>query len=240
MNTPNEPADDPPTDLADALHADPAMVARLIADEQSAAGPDGPRGARTKAKLKDAALEAFEELGWTPTRVQDIVKRAGVSHGTFYTYYKNKTALLDELVRERMTHLIALGMQEWEAADVRGALERIIGGFLDRYQQDTIVMRTWLQAARDDPEFGQLYRAARKIFIERVAVQVAATVQASGQARDFSPVTIASALVAMVEHFAYCWLVLGEEHDRDQAVASLVMVWGSTLNSLAGFQVCEP
>jgi len=226
-------------DSTDAIHADPQMVAWLLANEQSAGSEDGSRGARTKAKLKTGALEAFEELGWTPARVQDIVKRAGVSHGTFYTYYKNKTALLDELVRERMTHLIALGMQQWEAEDVRGALERVIGGFLDRYQQDSIVMRTWLQAARDEPEFGQLYRAARKVFVERVAEQVDATVQASGQARDFSPVTVASALVAMVEHFAYCWLVLGEDHDRDEAVASLVLVWGSTLNTLAGFGVCD-
>ena len=229
-------------EASDALRADgadSALVSSLIAEGQAAAGEDRSRGAKTKAKLKAAALEAFSELGWSPTRVQDIVSRAGVSHGTFYTYYKNKAVLLDELVRERMTHLIALGMQQWEAEDVRGALERVIGGFLDRYRQDAIVMRTWLQAARDEPSFGQLYRAARKIFIERVAQQVDATVQASGRAREFSAMTVASSLVAMVEHFAYCWLVLGEEHDRDEAVASLVLVWGSTLNTLAGFEVCD-
>ena len=52
--------------------------------------------------------------------------------------------------------------------------------------------------------------------------------------------TIASALVAMVEHFAYCWAVLGEDHDRDAAVEALVLIWGSTLNEIAGFPVVRP
>jgi len=41
----------------------------------------------------------------------------------------------------------------------------------------------------------------------------------------------------MVEHFAYCWLVLGEPHERDDAVAALVLVWGGALNALASFRL---
>jgi hypothetical protein len=31
--------------------------------------------------------------------------------------------------------------------------------------------------------------------------------------------------------------VLGEDHDRDEAVESLVMIWGSTLNEVAGIDI---
>ncbi|HEX9767164.1 MAG TPA: helix-turn-helix domain-containing protein, partial [Nitriliruptorales bacterium] len=80
------------------------------------------RGAKTQARLRKAALQAFEELGWQATRVQDVVERAGVSHGTFYTYYDNKAAVLIDLVADSQAALLALALQPWEAEDARGAL----------------------------------------------------------------------------------------------------------------------
>ncbi|HVM00702.1 MAG TPA: TetR/AcrR family transcriptional regulator [Egibacteraceae bacterium] len=207
---------------------------RLAADEAARS-----RGERTAQRLREAAREAFAELGWQATRVEDIVKRAGVSHGTFYTYYENKTAVLAALVRDSEAAFSALAAAPWKADDVRGALERVIGGFLERYRADAVIMRTWLQAARDERGFSSLYVESRALFVDRVAEHVAAAVAASG--RDAVPParTVASSLVAMVEHFAYCWLVLGEEHAAADVVDSLVLVWGSTLNALAGFEVVD-
>ena len=193
-----------------------------------------PKGARTAARLRQAASDAFAELGWQTTRVQDIVRRAGVSHGTFYTYYDNKAALLDDLVRASQAELDALASAPWHAHDVRGALERIIGGFLDVYRRDLVVMRTWLEAARDERVFADLYLEMRAVFVRRVAQHVTAAVHVSGRSGGPPAETVASALVAMVEHFAYCWLVLGEPHDRADAVDGLVLIWGSALNALTG------
>jgi AcrR family transcriptional regulator len=191
----------------------------------------------TAARLRQAALIAFEDLGWQATRVADITRLAGVSHGTFYTYYDNKAALAEELVRSSMADLMALASEPWKADDARGALERIIGGFLDVYQRDRVILRTWLEAARESRPFSVRYLETRGAFVDRVADRVAAAAAVSGRVDDKQARTIASALVAMVEHFAYCWAVLGEDHDRDDAVASLVMIWGSTLNEVAGFDI---
>lgn len=201
-------------------------------------GGSGRRSARTADRLRQGAREAFTDLGWQGTRVQDIVSRAGVSHGTFYNYYENRAAVLDDLVRASQADFVALASSRWEASDVRGALERIIGGFLDVYRRDAPILRTWLQAARDERGFSELYRESRALFVDRVAEQLAATVAASGRADAGPPArTLASVLVAMVEHFAYSWTVLGEEHERDDALHALLLVWGSTLNSLAGFEL---
>jgi len=199
--------------------------------------PTSGRGARTASRLRVAALDAFRELGWNATRVEDIVRRAGVSHGTFYTYYENKAAVLDDLVRSSQRDFAAMAAAPWEADDVRRALERTIGGFLDLYQRDLVIMRTWLEAARDEEAFADLFLQARALFVRRVAEHVGAAVTASG--RDDVPAagTVASSLCAMVEHFAYCWLVLGEPHERDDAVAALVLVWGGALNALASFRL---
>ena len=198
----------------------------------------GGRGSsRTASRLRQAAVAAFEDLGWQATRVADITRQAGVSHGTFYTYYENKAALAEDLIRASMDDLMALASEPWEADDVRGALERVIGGFLDVYQRDRVVLRTWLEAARENRLFSVRYLAARGAFVDRVADQIGAVAAASGRDETVAPRAVASALVAMVEHFAYCWAVLGEDHERDDAVDSLVLIWGSTLNEIAGFPV---
>lgn len=192
------------------------------------------RRGNTADRLRAAASEAFAELGWQATRVEDIVRRAGVSHGTFYTYYENKAAVLDDLVRSSQAEFVSLAAAPWEADNVRGALERVIGGFLDQYAADRVVMRTWLQAGRDEPSFATLYVQSRALFVQRVAQQLDAVVVASGRTGAPPAGTVASALVAMVEHFAYCWLVLGEPHDRQDAVEALVLVWSAALDNLAG------
>lgn len=200
----------------------------------------GRGSAPTAARLRQAAIAAFEDLGWQATRVADITRQAGVSHGTFYTYYENKVALAEDLIRGSMADLMALASEPWMADDVRGALERVIGGFLDVYQRDRVILRTWLEAARENRRISVRYLEARGAFVDRVAEHVGAVAAASGKADQPPPRAVASALVAMVEHFAYCWAVLGEDHDRDDAVASLVLIWGSTLNEIAGFPVVRP
>ena len=199
-----------------------------------------PRAAATAARLRDAARAAFSDLGWQAARVQDVVQRAGVSHGTFYTYYANKAAVLDDLVRSSQADLVALASDPWESDDVRGALERIIGGVVDLYERDAPVLRTWLAAARDERQFSDLYVELRGLFLARVAENLDTVIALSGH-RPVTPArTIAAALVAMVEHLCYCWLVLGEEHQRADVINAVVLIWGSTLNALAGFELVEP
>ncbi|MGH7822979.1 MAG: TetR/AcrR family transcriptional regulator, partial [Candidatus Binatia bacterium] len=43
------------------------------------------RRSDTRDRLLQAARDAFGSLGYVATRVDDIVRRAGTSHGTFYT-----------------------------------------------------------------------------------------------------------------------------------------------------------
>ena len=198
------------------------------------------RASRTAARLRQAAREAFAELGWQATRVQDIVQRAGVSHGTFYTYYTNKAAVLDDLVRYSQADLSDFAAESWEGDDVRTALEGIIGGLLDLYARDAPILRTWLEAAREERQFSELYVELRSRYVDRVSENIGSVVAMSGREPAVPPRTIAAALVAMVEHLCYVWLVLGEPHDRDDVLNSIVLVWGSTLNTLAGFELVQP
>ena len=56
---------------------------------------------KIKAERKDqivlAGLKVFCEKGYDGAKVDDIVKKAGCSHGLFYHYFRNKQEIFDEL-----------------------------------------------------------------------------------------------------------------------------------------------
>lgn len=211
-------------------------------DEPSDAVQEASGGDRadrsTAARLRAAARHAFAVAGWQGTRVQDIVTRAGVSHGTFYTYYANRAAILTDLLGEVESGFLELAQRPWAADDVRGALVEVIDGFLEHYRAHAPVIAAWLEAAREQAQFAERYRRARGVFISRVAEQVGATAAASRRERlPAPPSAVAATLVSMVEHVAWSWMTLGEPDDRDEALHSLVLIWGAALNELAGFEL---
>jgi len=188
---------------------------------------------QTAERLRRAARQAFADLGWSATRVEDIVGRAGLSHGTFYTYFENKAAVLADLVRTSQAEVNALADLPWGQDEVRAELEMAIGGFLDFYSRDLDIMRTWLDAARDEPALAELLLSSRAMFVAHVVEHFETELEAVGR-RDVPGLrAVASALVAMVEQSAYCWLVLDEPYQRDQAVEALVVIWESAFNALA-------
>ena len=62
-----------------------------------------PRFQRRKearpAEITRAAMEAFAEHGYAATRVDDVAKRAGVSKGLLYLYFKTKEELFKAVIR---------------------------------------------------------------------------------------------------------------------------------------------
>jgi len=62
-----------------------------------------PRYQRRKEErpqeITEAALAAFAENGYAATRVDDVAKRAGVSKGLLYLYFKTKEELFKAVIR---------------------------------------------------------------------------------------------------------------------------------------------
>jgi AcrR family transcriptional regulator len=62
----------------------------------------GPQGRQTVKKLLDAGLAEFNERGFQAVRVDDVVRRAKTSHGTFYLYFASKDDLFRTLLRDAL------------------------------------------------------------------------------------------------------------------------------------------
>jgi AcrR family transcriptional regulator len=91
-----------------------------------------PRWQRRKdarpEEIVAAALEEFVERGFAATRLEDVARRAGVTKGTVYLYFKSKEALFKAVVRETIVPVIAQGESLAQAftGSARALLEQLV------------------------------------------------------------------------------------------------------------------
>jgi AcrR family transcriptional regulator len=118
--------------------------------------------------LLEAALAEFDERGFQAVRVDDIVRRAQISHGTFYLYFSNKDDLFKALLKDAVDDMAVVSdafpvITRNEAG--RAALRRWVHEFSEIYIAHAAVFRTLAQAEVVDEElYGdglmQLFRLA--------------------------------------------------------------------------------
>jgi AcrR family transcriptional regulator len=92
-----------------------------------------PRFQRRKedrpAEITEAALEAFAEKGYAATRVDEVARRAGVSKGLLYLYFKTKEDLFKAVIRSFLSPKIDALISDVEQNDL-SAEEFVRGAFL--------------------------------------------------------------------------------------------------------------
>jgi AcrR family transcriptional regulator len=186
--------------------------------------PPVPSATDTRARLLAAARQAFADLGYGRARVEDVVARAGVGHGTFYAYFKNKRAALAALVSENAATLVDLAGQPWRPGDVRASLVEVLSGLSDLYDRDADLIALWTEASTQDPELGRILDEVRRQFVARIARNIE---RAAGQGvtRPVDPLTAATALAAMAEQTMFLRAVRKEPLDRDLTVETLADLW---------------
>lgn len=62
----------------------------------------GRQGRQTVNRLRRAGLAEFRERGFHAVRVDDVARRAGTSHGTFYLYFASKEDLFRTLLHDAL------------------------------------------------------------------------------------------------------------------------------------------
>jgi AcrR family transcriptional regulator len=81
-----------------------------------------------RTEIIDIAEELFLKSGYNETAVSDIVKRVGVSQGTFYYYFKSKEDIFNAII-ERYINDIKVGVKAIAAKDDINAIEKIMAFF---------------------------------------------------------------------------------------------------------------
>jgi AcrR family transcriptional regulator len=109
----------------------------------------GAQGRKTVRRLLEAGIAEFDERGFQAVRVDDVVRRAKTSHGTFYLYFSNKEDLFKTLLRDAL-HDMAIITGEFPVVTRndagRAALRTWIRRFCDTYAAHATVLRILSQA----------------------------------------------------------------------------------------------
>jgi AcrR family transcriptional regulator len=160
------------------------------------------QGRKTMRKLENAGMQVFAERGYHQARVDDIVRVARTSHGTFYLYFSNKEDLLRALA-------VTCAEQLDELADTVGTIDSTDDGyvelraFLDRfvstYRQYGVVIRAWMEGQVSEPDVDRLGVKA----FTHIANALSAQIAASGCAQAEDPAASVAALMALLERFSY-------------------------------------
>jgi AcrR family transcriptional regulator len=184
-----------------AVKRSPATTAARLGGQPAQERELRVQGRKTMQRLLDAGRAVFEKQGFHAARVDDIVKAAKTSHGTFYLYFANKEDLFRALALDAMAAMETLGTQLGPVtADAAGRSElRIwVGNFVDIYTAHGSVIRAWTDrefAARD------LGRRAR----DSLLALSGALSKRIDEARDLGDAALIEgvACLSMLERFNY-------------------------------------
>jgi AcrR family transcriptional regulator len=179
------------------------------------------------AQLLDAAVEVFATLGYQSARVEDVVRAANTSHGTFYLYFSNKEDLLLTLAEhcsEDMNHLAERLGPVGPGPDGRAELRAWIAEFAATYERHTAVIRAWSEQQVQGPDIAahgvQAFSQLTTLLVRRLREAAPRRASARRQAE-----TQAIALLALLERFTYYRASRGltlDEHEWLDTVAALV------------------
>lgn len=179
------------------------------------------RGQRTQRRLLDAAVEVFAARGYHAARVDDIVKAAATSHGTFYLYFANKEELFTALAAEVAEQMRTLGNSlppVPPGPEGVAVLREWLGRFVDLYERYAPVVRAWTESEIAGDGVGQIG--------EELLTQISSTLgeRVSESSQGVNATVAGGALLAMIERLAYYMVTEQMRLDRDAVVDTLARV----------------
>ena len=178
-------------------------------------------------KLLDAGVAVFAARGYHAARVDDIVKLARTSHGTFYLYFSNKEDLFAALAREVGDALQSLA-ESLPVLDTNGdseaELRAWISRFADLYEAYGPIIRAWTEAEIGTHEFGRLGTDVLTRFTLTFTRRISGALP-----DDVDPQIAALAFVAMLERMNYYVLSKQVSVKRDEMIDVLTNIMHAAL-----------
>jgi AcrR family transcriptional regulator len=158
-------------------------------------------------KLLDAAIVVFGERGYHGTRVDDIVKVARTSHGTFYLYFASKDDLFQALIADVTEEMRKLAESLPPITPGKGGYDELrswLADFYDIYEHYHPVIRAWTEANAQSPEMAR----TGALVLRRFTDQLVRRVRDIDRSAAGDPEAAALAMVSMVERASF-YAVIG-------------------------------
>ncbi len=204
--------------------------------DRRAVGPATARGEQTRAKILRGARAVFERDGYLEARVADIATEAGVSHGSFYSYFESKEAVFCDVVTEALDAL----MTRLTVTDRPGTTDPVSRikeanrRYIDAYRDDAVIFGLMEQAVLMNDDIRRLRLAAKTTFVARL-IRGMEHMREEGHIRaDIRPDLAAESLALMVDRTCYMWFVLDQRYDYDDMLENLTTLWAGGIGLTVG------
>lgn len=160
---------------------------------------DEPRaGELTRARLMTSAIEVLAERGYHAARVDDIVRRAEVSHGTFYLYFSNKDSMVLALAEQCAEELGGLVAQLGSVAPGptgRREVRDWLVDFVALYRTYGVVIRSWVEQSAN--------RELTRLGVESLATVSGVLIDRLRETHPDDAELRVTALIALMERFTF-------------------------------------
>ena len=165
--------------------------------------------------LLAAAAEVFLRHGYNAAKVSDIVTAAGVAQGTFYLYFRSKTAIFRTLIERFVSHFVSI-IETHDAATISNPAEcvarqhAVFRSVLQVcYEHRALARLFFLEALAADPEFHQLLHDVLSQIAQLVRRNLVSGIT-NGFIRPLDPDVAAQAIVGMFETVVRQRLILAD------------------------------
>jgi AcrR family transcriptional regulator len=186
------------------------------------------RGRETRRRLLEAAKEVFERDGFVHARISDICNSAGISHGSFYTYFVTKEEIFSEVAESIEQDLLTLEPAPADADPVE-RIRLANEHYLRAYGANAKIMSVIHQVSTIDAEVRERRLQRQSAFAQAIERRIR-RLQESGDADpDVDPAYAAQALGGMVAHFADHLFNTDNAFDLETATAQLTRIWVNAL-----------
>ncbi|PID40979.1 MAG: hypothetical protein CR984_00440 [Proteobacteria bacterium] len=182
--------------------------------------PQQKRSIETKNKILVAAKDQFAEHGFHGTNAKEIAAAAGVSVGSFYSYFKDKKALFMDIFREHIEDMVVriLSEHRGDHNDRKSSVYRLIKSVLEAHDPYPEFHREVLAMRYADPEVATIFNEIDQRNIEHVE-QFLRHFQDTLRVTDIK--TAARLTTAAVEEVICSITILGHDEDADRLLDGL-------------------
>jgi AcrR family transcriptional regulator len=203
-------------------------VDRAVRYENGEERPLGPRGERTRDRILAAAVQVLGEQGYAATTMADVAGRAGVSIGTLYQYFRDRSDLVVALVRRAVRDLRRTADVSWRMDEGLAGIERVIANYLRGYVRSPGMAKVWEEVTFLEGELLELRRELGHAFTAPVERELRRALEAGEIDPAIDPAIAAVALSGMVDRWCFVTYVLDPPTplpDPDRAATVLARLW---------------
>ncbi len=187
--------------------------------------PQQQRSVETKKRIEDAAFELFSLKGIHGTNSREIADKAGVSIGSFYSYFKDKKQLLLTILENFLTmgytliwkDLRTMDLDDLSPSDIRSVLANVFKAFdiAPTFLSQTHALRY------SDPDINRIFERGR----QRELTQIMKLFQANeSRLRLRDPYAAAIIFHNAVEQVAHTSKFIGTEIEESRLIDELAHI----------------